>query len=77
MNARKLKTVIMRKQILKVIRDDFNGVGESENAIADAVSACKSGTGVRNNLKWLVANGYLTLQRNGRKKAYTLTEKAT
>lgn len=75
MNARDLKTIVMRRQILRVIRDKFNGVGESENAIADAVSACKSSTGVRSNLNWLVENGYLTLQHNGRKKAYTLTEK--
>lgn len=77
MNAHELKTLIQRKLILKAIRDDFNGVGESQKAIMIAVNRCKSSTSVRNDLDWLVENGHLTLKRNGWKKTYTLTEKVT
>ncbi len=75
MNARELKTIVMRRRILRVIREKFDGVGESERAIATAVNACNGSTSVSNNLNWLVENGYLTLERSGWKKAYTLTEK--
>lgn len=75
MNAHELKTMMYRKLILKTIRDDFNGLAESQKAIAVAVTGCESSSCVIRNLKWLVENGYLILERTGWKKAYTLTEK--
>ena len=70
--------MMMRRQILKVIRDEFNGSVERQGDIAIAICGNATSSMVSKNLKWLVEHGYLTVTRpGGFTKTYTLTEKAT
>ena len=78
MNANELIRMGQRKLILKMVKDNFNGVVEKETEIIVALRGYRSNKSVRNDLDWLVEHGYLLLERKDNwTKTYTLTEKAT